>query len=86
VSIEMLARNRQLTRQRIERSVRRLKSAGALPYGHRSPIVPGPMLWRLSDDRLDGLWQRLLVLAAPDSPLADGIRRRLAGPGTAVAR
>jgi hypothetical protein len=75
--VDTLALNKRLDKERIRRSVRRLRDLGALPHGHRSGIVPGPQFHRLSEQRLDGLWQRLLLLAAPNSALADGVRRRL---------
>jgi hypothetical protein len=80
VTVDTLALNKRMDKERIRRSVRRLRDLGALPHGHRSDIVPGPQFHRLSEQRLDGLWQRLLLLAAPDSAVADGVRRRLGRP------
>lgn len=77
VTVDVLALNKRMDKERIRRSIRRLRDLGALPHGHRSDIVPGPQFHRLSEQRLDGLWQRMLLLAAPDSALAAGLRRRL---------
>src|SRR5262249_40693701 len=55
-----------------------LRTLGLLKPGHRSGIVPGPALYRLSQQRAAWLWEDLLMLAAPDSSYARVLRARRA--------
>lgn len=72
--------NPHLTAKAINESLRRLRDAGILKRGHRAAPVPGPQFLRLTPARNNLLWENLVLLAAPDSMLADVIRRRRAEP------
>lgn len=72
--------NPHLTAKAISESLRRLRDAGILKRGHRATPVPGPQFLRLTPTRNNLLWENLVLLAAPDSMLADVIRRRRAAP------
>lgn len=72
--------NRHLTAKAITESLRRLRDAGILKRGHRATPVPGPQFLRLTPARNNLLWENFVLLAAPDSMLADVIRRRRAAP------
>lgn len=68
--------NPHLTGKAVNESLRRLRDAGILKRGHRATPVPGPQFLRLTPNRTSLLWENLVLLAAPDSMLADVIRRR----------
>lgn len=68
--------NPHLTAKAINESLRRLRDAGILKRGHRATPVPGPQFLRFTPARNSLLWENLVLLAAPDSMLADVIRRR----------
>lgn len=72
--------NPHLTAKAINQSLRRLRDAGILKRGHRATPVPGPQFLRLTPARNSLLWENLVLLAAPDSMLADVIRRRRTEP------
>jgi hypothetical protein len=78
-SIDELAQNRHVSKTQIGLSVRRLRTLGVLRPGHRVEMVPGPALTRLTPQRAAWLWEDLLLLAAPDSPYAQVLRRRRSG-------
>jgi hypothetical protein len=86
VTVEELAQNRHLSRSAIDKAVRRLRTLGLLRPGHRADIVPGPALQRLSPQRSAGLWEDLLLLAAPTSSYARHIRARRETAGRATGR
>lgn len=72
--------NPYLTAKAINESLRRLRDAGILKRGHRATPVPGPQFLRLTPARNRLLWENFVLLAAPDSMLADVIRRRRTTP------
>lgn len=72
--------NPHLTVKAISESLRRLRDAGILKRGHRATPIPGPQFLRLTPGRNRLLWENLVLLAAPDSILADIIRRRRTTP------
>lgn len=72
--------NPHLTAKAINESLRRLRDAGILKRGHRATPIPGPQFLRLTPARNNRLWENLVLLAAPDSMLADVIRRRRTEP------
>lgn len=86
VTVEELAQNRHLSRSAIDKAVRRLRTLGLLRPGHRADIVPGPALQRLSPQRSAGLWEDLLLLAAPTSSYARHIRARRESAGRTAGR
>lgn len=75
-TLDELQRNRHLTRLDIQRSLRRLRSLGILRPGLRGAIAPGPQFLRLSEARAKRIWDELIVVAQPESTLAQIIRRR----------
>lgn len=75
-SIDQLALNRTLTKERIRSSVRRLRTAGILRPGLRPEIRPGPQFQRLTQARSARIWEELVVLCHPDGLMAEMIRRR----------
>jgi hypothetical protein len=77
-TVTELNHNRHLTKKQITESLRNLRTLGLLKPGHRSGIVPGPALYRLSQQRAAWLWEDLLMLAAPDSSYARVLRARRA--------
>lgn len=56
-------------------ALRRLRDAGIVGWGERRRVVPGPQFRRLSPRVQEELFQDLVLLAEPDGPLADSIRR-----------
>jgi hypothetical protein len=77
-TVAELNHNRHLTKKQITESLRNLRTLGLLRPGHRSGIVPGPALYRLSRQRAAWLWEDLLMLAAPDSSYARVLHARRA--------
>jgi hypothetical protein len=82
-TVAELNHNRHLTKKQITESLRNLRTLGLLRPGHRSGIMPGPALYRLSQQRAAWLWEDLLMLAAPDSSYARVLRTRRASHGAA---
>jgi len=68
----------KVPRSTIDASVRRLRNAGLLRYGHKRTILPGPQLARLTPKVSDALWENLVLVAQPHGVMADVIRRRRA--------
>ncbi len=60
----------------IKAAVRRLRDAGILRYGANRWIVPGPQFARLTHGAIEWIFEELIVLAEPDGPLAESVRRR----------
>jgi hypothetical protein len=75
-SVEELQKHRYLTRRDILLSLRRLRSLGVLRPGLRGAIAPGPQFLRLSEARTRRIWDEMIVVAQPESTLAQVIRRR----------
>lgn len=75
-SIDELAMNRSLTKERIRNSVRRLRTAGILRPGLRPEIRPGPQFRRLTQARSTRIWEELMLLCQPNGLMAEIIRRR----------
>lgn len=75
-TVEQLQKHRHLTQREIMASLRKLRSLGILRPGLRGAIVPGPQFLRLSDVRTRRVWDELVIVAQPDSTLAQVIRRR----------
>lgn len=75
-TVDELNKNRHLNKKQISESLRRLRTLGLIRPGHRSAIAPGPAMHRLSSQRATGLWEDLLLLAAPESTYAQVIRSR----------
>ena len=78
-SIDELALNRSLTKERIRNSVRRLRTAGILRLGLRREIRPGPQFHRLTEARSSRIWEELMLLCQPEGLMAQIIRRRRRG-------
>jgi hypothetical protein len=76
VGIDDLAQNRHLTKTQITSSIRRLRSLGLIRPGHRSRILPGPALLRLTEHRSTQLWEDMVLLCRPDGLLAQALLRR----------
>src|SRR5258707_9981612 len=79
-TVAELNHNRHHTKRQITESLRTVRTLGLLKPGHRSGIVPGPALYRLSGQRAAWLWEDLLMLAAPESSYARVLRARRASP------
>lgn len=77
-TVEQLQKHRHLTRRDILLSLRKLRSLGILRPGLRGAIAPGPQFLRLSQVRTRRIWDELVIVAQPDSMLAQVIRRRRA--------
>jgi hypothetical protein len=75
-TVDQLQRHRFLTRRDILLSLRNLRSMGVLRPGLRGAIAPGPQFLRLSEARSRRIWDELVVVAQPQSTLAQVIRRR----------
>jgi hypothetical protein len=75
-SVDQLQKHRSLTRRDIQLSLRKLRSLGILRPGLRGAIAPGPQFLRLSAMRTRRIWDELVIVAQPDSTLAQVIRRR----------
>jgi len=75
-TVEQLQKHRYLTRRDILLSLRNLRSRGILRPGLRGAIAPGPQFLRLSAARTRRIWDELVIVAQPDSTLAQVIRRR----------
>jgi hypothetical protein len=85
-TVAELNHNRHLTKKQITESLRNLRTLGLLRPGHRSGIMPGPALYRLSQQRAAWLWEDLLMLAAPDSSYARVLRARRASHAAAQSQ
>jgi hypothetical protein len=66
----------KVPRSVIDGSVRRLRDAGLLRYGHKRTILPGPQFARLTPQASRDLWESLILVAQPYGVMADVIRRR----------
>jgi hypothetical protein len=80
-SVDELARNRNISKNQITESVRRLCGCGLVDR-HRGMLLPGPALLRLTSKRAAQLWENLLLVAAPDSVYAQAVRARRTTPLT----
>jgi hypothetical protein len=75
-TVEQLQKHRFLTRRDIQMSLRTLRSMGVLRPGLRGALAPGPQFLRLTEARSRRIWDELVVVAQPESTLAQVIRRR----------
>src|SRR5262249_25522176 len=78
VALDELKKNRNLSASVIDRAGPRLKGARGLLPGRTAPIGPGRQLLGLTQERSSRIWEELLLVAQPQGPMANLIRRRRA--------
>lgn len=75
VDRKMLSSRSQIPDKLVGAALRRLRDAGIVGWGEHRSVKPGPQFRRLSPRVQEELFQDLVLLAEPDGPLADSIRR-----------
>lgn len=69
-------RTRELSKEAINRSLRRLDAAGIVKRTPQGGIVPGPQLRRLTPERNQQIWAGVMIAARPHGLLAQVARRQ----------
>jgi DNA-binding transcriptional ArsR family regulator len=77
--LDTLAKNRAkgLSKDAINRALRRLRTAGIVYSSPKGGIVPGPQLRRLTPERNQRVWSGVMIATRPHGLLAQAARRQL---------
>ncbi len=78
VDPKMLIARSKLPDTTARAAITRLRAAGILGWGTNRWLVPGPAFHRLTARVQEDLFQDLVLLAEPNGPLAESIKRRRA--------
>ncbi|MFC9331926.1 hypothetical protein [Kitasatospora sp. NPDC057015] len=76
VSLQELAKNREIPKVTIKAALRGLRAAGLVAESTTGHYIPGPALDRLPEHRSASLWEDLILVGRPDGHLAAAIVRR----------